>query len=327
MNYLDFKKNLENGNVFTAYLLVGEEGFFRVKALQMLKSLLITEPSINLVYFNGESLKDKSVEADFFASLSSLPFLSQYRITVVNEFYPKAETLKRLTEVLSNGLEKSILIIVNEKDKESEGLKKIKEISVVECKRAEKFNVTRWIKSTCESAGVSIEMETAALLAEYCLLDMVRVSTETEKLISYAINKKVIDKEDLDLLVYRDSEYKIYQMTDYIAKKKIGLALGVVYELLNKGEPQQRLLGSIYNYFRKLLHVAISSLPEAELKKELNISDKAFGITKQQANGFRKVSLKKAVDVLEDADFRFKSGKTDINEEFYNSLFRILISK
>ena len=106
----------------------------------------------------------------------------------------------------------------------------------------------------------------------------------------------------------------------------MGKALEIIFELQNKGEPKQKLLTSIYYYFRKLLHVAISDLSDAELAKVFNVKDFAVKKLKQQAEKFRKISLKKAVDFLAEADYSFKSGKTDIGNQFYLSLFKILLS-
>ena len=325
MNFVELKKDFENGKVFSVYLLEGEDAFFREKALDFLKKGLVSEPSVNLVNFSGESLKDINVEAEFFSSVTAFPFMSLKRMSVIKEFYPKQDFIKKLQKLIDDGsLESSAIVFVNEKN--SDTIKKLSNVCVVSCDKADATTIARWVKGTCEKDGVLITLQTASLLAEYCLCDMVRVATETEKLISYAFNKKVIEKEDLELLVYRDSEHKIYEMTDYIAKKQVGKALEIIFELQNKGEPKQKLLTSIYYYFRKLLHVAISDLSDAELAKVFNMKDFAVKKLKQQAEKFRKISLKKAVDFLAEADYSFKSGKTDIGNQFYLSLFKILLS-
>ena len=323
LKFIDFKKSLENGEVFPIYLIEGEDAYFRSSAKNALKNRFILEPSINYASFDGDALKDASIFSEFVSSLTSYPFLSDKRMTLVLEYYPNKEAIKNIAKVFASGeAESSILVIVNSKT--DENLKKLPSVCVVECKKGEPSTLARWVKATCERAGVEISLETANLICEYCLCDMARISTETEKLISYALDKKVIDKIDVDTLIYRDSEYKIYEMTDYIAKKQIDNALKVVFELLEKGETEQRLLISIYNYFRRLLHVAISSMTDLELADAFSIKEFAVKKAKQQASAFKKTALKKAVDILEDADFKFKSGKTDLVSEFYLSLFKIL---
>lgn len=326
MKFVDFKKSVENGEVFPIYLVEGEDAYFRTLAQNTLKTHLITEPSVNYASFEGEALKEASSFSDLLSSLTSYPFMSEKRMTVVSEYYPNKDSVKKLSKILESGdAESSILVIVNSKADES--LKKLPSVCVVDCKKAESTTLARWVKATCERTGVEINLETANLLSEYCLCDMARISTETEKLICYAMDKKRIDAVDIDELVYRDSEYKIYEMTDYIAKKQIDNAVKVVFELLEKGETEQRLLISIYNYFRRLLHVSISSMTDAELAEVFSIKEFAVKKAKMQAGAFKITALKKAVDLLEDADYKFKSGKNDLSNEFFISLFSILIDR
>ena len=326
MKFVDFKKSLENGEVFPIYLVEGEDAYFRASAQSALKTRLISEPSVNYATFEGENLKDGASFSEFLSSLTCYPFMSERRMTVVSDYYPNKDAVKNISKLYeSKEAESSVLVIVNSKT--DENLKKLPSVCVVECKKADGATLARWVKGTCERSNVQIDLETASLVAEYCLCDMARISTETEKLISFALDKKFIDKSDVDSLIYRDSEYKIYEMTDYIAKRQINNAVKVVFELLEKGETEQRLLISIYNYFRRLLHVAISSMSEKELADAFSIKEFAIKKAKEQANAFKIVSLKKAVDILEDADYKFKSGKMDLTNEFYNSLFKILINK
>ncbi len=326
MNFFEFKKNLESGEIFPIYLIEGEDAYFRNLALNMAKSRFVQEPSVNYASFEGEALKDASVFSSFISSLSAYPFMSPKRMTVVAEYYPNRDSVKSLSKVFSDGIAvDTILVIVN--SKRDEGVKKLPSVCVVDCKKGDSSTLARWVKGTCEREGVQISLETAKILCEYCLSDMSRISTETSKLISYAFDKKVIENEDLDELVYRDSEYKIYEMTGYISERNIDKALEVIFELLAKGETEQRLLISIYNYFRRLLHVAISSMTDSELAEAFGIKEIAVKKTRAQAGAFRIIALKKAVDVLQDADFNFKSGKTDITREFYLSLFKILLGK
>lgn len=326
MNFFEFKKSLESGESFPVYLIEGEDAYFRASALNALKSRFCSEPSLNVSSFEGDSLKDSANFSELLSSITAYPFMSEKRLTAVSEYYPNKDAVKTLSKMISDGVTSlCVFAIVNSKT--DENLKKLPSVCVVECKKGEPSTLARWVKGTCEKEGITIDFETAKLLCEYCLSDMARISTETQKLISYAFDKKVIDKDDLELLIYQDSEYKIYEMTDYIAKRQTDKALKVVFELLNKGENEQRLLISIYNYFRRLLHVSISSMSSIELAGVFGVKEFAIKKAKEQASAFKITSLKKAVDVLEDADYKFKSGKTDIGNEFYFSLFKILLRK
>jgi DNA polymerase III delta subunit len=113
-------------------------------------------------------------------------------------------------------------------------------------------------------------------------------------------------------------------MTDYIGKKNFDKAITVIYEMLGKGETLPRILNSVYNYFRRLLHVAISNNTDAELAKFLGIKEFAVKKAKQQANAFKKKSLKNAVDMLADTDYLIKTGTVDPVDKIWHTLFTVI---
>lgn len=318
MQFTELKKSLESGQTFSVYVLEGEDAYFRRSALETIKSALVSEPAFNVATFEGGADAE-----DINASLVAVPLLSRFRLTVVNEYYPKTEELKKTVGgFCASGVKSSILVIVNERV--YEGFKKIPEICSVNCGKAETPLIMRWIKATAKNAGVSAEDAVLRTIAEYCLSDMTRVKSETEKLIAYAGAGGEITAEAVDLLVHRDAEYKIYEMTEHIAKKRFDLALTVVEDMLEKGDSSQRILVSLSNYFRRLLFVAISDKSYAETAAFLGIKEYAVKKAAEQARSFRVRALKKAVDELNDADYAVKSGKIDADTAMWINLFKIM---
>ncbi len=318
MKYTEFKNGLEDGKAFSVYLFEGEDAFFRERGLTLLKNKFVSEPSLNYVVLEDDVSLDTLL-----SSLEGFPFLSEKRLTCVREFYPKQEFFKKgFASYLENPSEQSILAILNEKP--CDALKKYPCVEVVDCSKADYTLLVRWIKAQCEKQGIKIEAETAKNLCDYCLCDMTRIETEVNKLCAYVLEEKVITQNDIDTLVSRDTEYKIYQMTDYIATKKFDLALAVITEMLGKGEASQVILVSIYNYFRKLLHAAISGLSEKELAIELNVKEFAARKIKQQSSVFKKRALKMAVDMLTDTDYKIKSGQAEADERMWLAVFKIM---
>ena len=318
MRYTELKKSLESGETFSVYILEGEDAYFRGGALDALKSALISEPEVNVALFDGQTVK----EGDISASLRSFPLMSRFRMTVVKEYYPKAEELKKVVGgFISSGVKSAIFAIVNEKVYEP--FKKLNGACTVDCGKAETPLLMRWIKATAQGFGITVDDAVARTIAEYCLSDMTRIKSETEKLIDYVGVGGEITAEAVDLLVYRDAEYKIYEMTDYIAKRHFDLALTVVYDMLEKGGAQ-RIISSLINYFRRLLFAAISDKSDAETAELLGVKEYAVKRAKEQARAFRIRSLKKAVDSLADADFKIKSGQADADEAMWINIFGIM---
>lgn len=321
MKYTEFKGGLENAKPFSVYLFEGRDAFFRERGLALLKNRFVQEPELNYVVLDEDLTVEKLV-----SSLNGYPFMSEKRLTAVREFYPKQEFFKKgLKEYLENPSEFGILAILNEKP--CEALKKFSSVCVVDCGKAEKSILVRWVKAECSKSGVTIEAETANELCDYCLCDMTRIELEVQKLCAYAIDKGVIEKSDLKEIVNRDNEYKIYQMTDYIATKQFDLALSVIKDMLGKGEAAQVILVSIYNYFRRLLHASISNMDDAQLSKAFGVESYAVKKIKKQAQAFKKRSLKLAVDALIDADYKVKSGKAEIDSRMWLTVFKIMTDK
>lgn len=321
MKYAEFKSGLEGGQCFPVYLFEGEDAFFRERGFSLLKNKYVTEPDLNFVSLGNDCTPEQLV-----SSLNGYPFMSEKRMTLLREFYPKQDFLKgAFKEYLDNPSDFGILVILNEKP--CEALKKHQTVCVVDCSKADVSILMRWVKAECMNNGVEIQAETAKVLCEYCLSDMTRIENETKKLCAYAGFQGSISLEDVNQLVSRDAEYKIYEMTDYIAKGKFDLALSVIKDMLSKGEPPQRILTSVYNYYRRLLHVAISDLPLSELAANLGIKEFAAKKTKEQASKFKKKALKNAVDALTDVDYRIKSGLVDADDYMWLTVFKIMTDK
>ena len=321
MKYVEFKNGLENGQTFSAYLFEGEDAFFRERGLNLLKSKFVSNPELNFTVLEPDCENDELI-----SSLSAYPFMSEKRLVVIREYYPKQDALKKgLTKYMESPADFSVLAIINEKP--CEPLKKISGINFVDCNRADASVLVRWIKAECSNNGVNIQAETAKQIADYCLSDMTRIENETKKLCSYIGSGGEITAQAVDLMVARDTEYKVYEMTDYIAKKKFDLALTVIKDMMGKGETPQRILTAVYNYYRRLLHSAISDMEVTELAQVFGIKEFAAKKTKEQASLFKKRALKSAVDALTDADFKIKSGLIDADEVTWITIFKIMTDK
>lgn len=318
MKFSDFKNSLESGEQFSVYLFEGEDAFFKQRGASLLKDKYILEPSLNLQEFEGE---EENLDG-IIASLLAYPFMSDKRMTLVKEFYPKKNEVASLEQILENPSKESLFVILNSRS--CELFKKYPSVCVVDCSKADAMTIARWIKAECQNNGVSIELEVAKNLADYCQSDMTRVKNETNKLCAYVLDKGIITMADVDEMVYRDIEYKVYEMTDYIAKKNVDMALNVINDMLYKGETVQKICNSVYNYYRRLLHVAISDLSDGELAVELGRTDYVIRKMRTQAKSFKKKSLKSAVDVLCQTDYLIKSGQRPMDVETWIALFRIM---
>ena len=143
----------------------------------------------------------------------------------------------------------------------------------------------------------------------YCLGDMSRIAGETEKLISYALQDKKITAEDVDLVVYRDAEYKTYEMSNALGLKNYGKFISVQEELLAKGMDEIAVLNSLAAYFRSLYEIVLIRKSDAETAKILGMKEYAVKMSRRQADSLGAKRVKECFLCASDALNAIKSGE------------------
>ena len=317
VDFNGFEKELLDGKRYSVYLFEGEDAYFGSRGLLLLKNVLVTEPDLNYAEFDG-----KAETTEIVNSFNMYPFMSEYRLTAVREFYPNKESLKLLNKELDNPNERGVLAIINQKP--NADLKKLPSVCVVDCAKWPVGVIVRWIRKECADNGVAIDGPAADLICEYCLCDMFRISNETNKLCSYVGKDGLITDKVVNELVWRDNEHKIYELTDHVCRRKFDKALAVINDMFAKGESTQRLSASIYNHYRRMLHVAISGESDIELAKTFGVKEFAIKKTREQTKFFKVRSIKKAVDFLTESDFKIKRGLLGADETFWIAVFKIM---
>lgn len=285
MKFVFFKKSLEEGAA-PIYLFEGEEEYFKERGEEMLKEKFLGEPSLNFSAFRGEQLKGAAMTA-LTAAAQSFPFLSDKRIVKVTDFYPTEKEYETyLKKYFEDPPRETILLIVNSAAQKGKGadLKKAPNVTYVDCGRADDDTVLRWIYTRFKREGIAADTECCERIMRYCLGDMSRISGETEKLIAFAGKGGSIRAEDVDDIVYRDSDYKIYEMTGAFGARNYGKFLSVQRELMERGADESAILNAICSYFRGMLDICLLGKGDAETARALGMKEYAVKMSRRQAN-------------------------------------------
>ena len=146
-----------------------------------------------------------------------------------------------LISYLDNISEEVVLILkISEKiDSRKKLIKKIKEVG--EVKEFSNFNekeIASYIVKAVADANLKISRDDAEFLVNYTRLDFANIKKELEKLLLYCDEKKVITREDIELLATRSLEYDVFSLTNELFGKNYS-RLRVVYNslVLKKEEP------------------------------------------------------------------------------------------
>lgn len=295
MKYVEFKKFTDENGACPIYLFEGEEVYFREKGEQTLKARYVQEPTLDYAAFDGGALKGEKLKS-LVDAVSCFPFVSQKRLVRVTEFYPTEKEFDGyLKPLFDNPPADSILLIVNGgKGKAgTAALSKKPNVTYVDCSRSDEETVKKWIYVTCKRAGVYADGITCGKIADYCMLDMSRIATETEKLLEYcaATGKDRLTDETVEELVYPDAEYKHYELANALARKNYSEYVKIIKDLSTRGFNEISLLSSLATHFKNLYEASLCKGNDKEVATALGIKEYAARKNREQAAKFAKGEL------------------------------------
>lgn len=324
MKFTQLKDDIKEG-ARSIYLIEGDDAYFRRKAEEQIKSAFLQMPELNFSSFDGAQYKGAAL-TEIISALSSYPFMAEKRVVKLSEFYPtESDYEKYLKPTFENFPETTVLLIVNSQGKKGVDLKRKKCVTYIDCNKSDRETVAKWAYLTMKRAGVSSTVEACEAVADYCLCDMARVSKEVEKLIEYGKGGQVT-KQIVDELVYKDADFRVYQMTGAVARRDFSMFAEICFDLLSKGYDENAVIASLLNYFKNLLTVAEADMSEKELAAALKMSDYVFGKTKQQAQAIGSKRLTGYINSLYSLAAAFKSGQMTVDGALESALANIFFA-
>lgn len=307
MDYTELKQSIAEG-AKPVYLLEGDDAYFRMKGEEQIKSAFLEMPELNFTSFDGEALKGSGISA-LVSAVKNYPFMAEKRIIKVSEFYPtENEYEKYLKSLFENFPPSSVLIIVNSGAKKGVDLKRKHAVTFVNCGKADVEVVSKWVYITLRRAGVNAPTACCDSVAEYCLCDMARVSVEVQKLIDYK-KAGTLTREEVDALVFKDADYRIYELTNAAASRNFTRFCEIADELQKKAGDEVFILNGLFNYFKNLLTVIASNDTGANLSKLLKMKEYGVKKSREQAERIGQSRLEEWVDYVYRAISDMKCGR------------------
>ncbi|MDE5729323.1 MAG: DNA polymerase III subunit delta [Clostridia bacterium] len=291
MKFTELKNSIAEG-AKSVYLLEGDDAYFRRKGEEMLKAAFLQFPELNFSSFEGETLKGGGVNA-LVSAVKNYPFMSETRLVKVTEFYPSDSDFENyLKPLIEDFPQSAILIIINAGAKKGVDLKRKHAVTYVDCNRSDTETVARWAYITLKRAGVTASTAVCESIAAYCLADMSRVSVEVEKLIAFK-SGGTLTQADVDDLVFKDADYKLYELTNTVARRDFNKFCLILSELTGKNGDEIYILNGLFNYFKNLLTVLTSRDSDASLAATLKMKEYGVKKSREQAEiiGEKKLSL------------------------------------
>ncbi len=338
------KKQIKAGEFSRVYIMYGNEGYLKQHYVNLLSSKAVSE---DFADFNLKKLDGKDTNLNEINDcVSSFPMMSEYTCTVVKDF-PLSDYIGDRGKVNEDFLgiiedlpETTVLIFwmdtIEVDEKNTKWTKIIKLFDQFgACAKIDKRTRSALEKLLIVSAAkkdCTLSRECAAYIVQLVGEDMSTLQNELNKVCAYAGNGD-ITKEQIDKTVIISVEAKIFNLSRMIVRGEADKAfenLANLFKLREEPVVISAILSKAFVDMYRVKAAKEAGIPYTKLADDFPSAYKGRGFLLDNAasdgSRYALTQLKKALDILSDADRRLKStGEDDkiIIEELVLRLLRL----
>jgi len=223
------------------YLIISPQSFLRRQALELLRERL-TEEGTDLE-LDSQTLEANEMDAATFTTAAdTLPFLSPYRLVVVqnvDQLSAKDDRLKALTAYAQDPNPSTVLALTAQKQAKSTRLYKIvaEKGNILERKSPDKNELPRYVNALFAEAGLNPDSAATTTLINLVGDDLASLGTAIQKLAAYknadtdSGTLAPVNRNDVAYLIGESSEVKAWEFTEALATRNAARALKILDRL------------------------------------------------------------------------------------------------
>ncbi|MEE0914486.1 MAG: DNA polymerase III subunit delta [Ruminococcus sp.] len=323
----ELKKQIKTKQFSPVYVIYGDEQMFVKRYTELLvQAVAGKEPSdFNFHTFSGDINLD-----DFAATLQMIPFMSEYNCVLASDVHfdtMDKDSLDRFKEITDNIVEGTVLIVSMPTYIPSKNMSAFKALikkaekvgSVCEFNKLNQSMLERYVAKWANEYGKLISHVNASKLISYCGDDLNLLKNETAKICSYASGEEVT-LDDINKLATVNLETKIFALSDAVLNGNGQKAFTTLDLLFYQREEPIMMLYVLSTSYIDAYRIRVADecgVLKDDVAKDFSYKNRAFTL-----NNARKATakvtteaLRKSLDVLIEADLKFKS--TTVNARIY----------
>jgi len=310
-------EDVRKGIFKPVYILMGDEPFYPEMVAQAILDNCVDEFGKD---FNETICYGSDVTADqVITAARRFPMMSDRQLVMVKE----AQAMKGIEDLAiyaAEPLDSTVLVLLFHKasvDKRKSLYKTVqKEGVVLDSPAIREYELPSWIQKYYEGRGLHIDPQAAALLAESCGTDLLRIAAETDKLIkSIPENCTDVSVSDIEKNVGISREFSVFELTKELSYKNAAKALRIAAGIGVSAKFQMPMAVSALHthYYRILKYAALlakGAYPSAEEKAAALAGVNPY-FYKEYDVAVRNYPLKKAmaaISLLCEYDYLGKGG-------------------
>lgn len=292
--------------------LVGNERYLKEKAVNELKVSLLDGSSGELDYkvlYGSDTSADRILDC-----ASTIPFFSSKRLIVVKAFDELSkEDIAKLISYIKKPNKYTCLVI----DTEEAGILErdpslLRHVKVLTFGKLTDMELSKWITKYLVTRSVTIDEDALEILKELQGADLLNLSQELEKLITFVGSRKNITRSDIEELVGNSAILSAFDIADAVAGNDISKAVAIVYGLLDSGKKPYEIIGILSWHFKRILKAKVmisKGGTEYSASQALRVHRKSSNEFFAQVQSFSFEEIGRKMDILLEADLGIKRAK------------------
>lgn len=328
LDSFSLENKLKNNEISNCYIFCGSD---EQSIKGVINKILDSTVKNNFLDLNYTQLDGLNVDADtILNACETLPFMCDKKVVIVYRAAflkdkcdkDREKVYKYIEQYIPKVPKECILIMYyifeNDREKESSKLKKLdKKCQVVKFAKLKGVAFQKKVKEIFDEKSLKIQKPQLALFCASVENNMDVIENEIEKLYCYTYGREVTTQDIHDIVTLK-SDNDIFNLVDYISKRKPEKALDILNELMFKGENANVILRMIERQFNLLLNIKLgmeSGKNKDILSRELKLHPFICENMMKQSQKFNFNQIKKSIDICLETEKNLKSISTDTKME------------
>lgn len=310
----DLRNQLKRSEIAAVYLLFGAEKYLRDLAAKTIADKVLTDAPLREFNETICSLADTDFQHAI-AAAEQLPMISARRIVRITEINKLKEADEEaLARYIARPAETSVVIFVaDDLDKRRRFVKTLLDGCVsVEFSALNDADLFKWAKDRLRDSGAQIDEMALRQVVALVGSNVLKLTTEIEKLAVAALPEGIITFEMVEQLVPNTRELSNFELTDHLLNKNRPRALQILHKILDDGAEPLMLLGLVASNFRRLLlakELMRQGVERTEVARTIRLpygKQEEFLAAARRADA---AALAQSLQRISDADLAIKTSK------------------
>lgn len=321
MTVEELNKQIKSGNFKSVYFFYGDEQYLLNRKIEAMEKKMIPEgfEDFNRFHFEGKKTDAEAVAA----AVEQFPQMAEKKVVVVKNsgFFQQTagRDYQRMQELIADMPPYTCLIFAEDKfDKKKEKNVKIPESvgGVVEFAYLPVNRVELWIEESFSKAEKMIAPKDVSYMVRICGQSLGHLQNQIQKLMNFLGERNKVTREDIDAVVDKSAEYRIYDMLDHVLAGRGQKAQEQLKFLRDTKEQPTMVLGLLLGKMSELLLCKLlkeDGLSAQEISEYFDFRRPMFAVNKtiQESKRYGEGYLKRMIHKGLSYDVAIKSGKMD----------------